>query len=303
MSKRAKLIAVLVIGFFLILSFSMMAVISSQFGGHAYRSSEPYVAVVEVSGVIMDSSEFRASLKDLLEDDELKAIVVRINSPGGLVAPSEEIYYALKKADEKVPVIASMGSLAASGGYYAALGARKVYANAGTLTGSIGVIMELANTERLYEWAKVERYTLKAGKFKDIGSSSRKMTPEERELMQSLLDNMHKDFRDKVQKNRKLTDDELNSVADGRIFTGLQAKSAKLVDEIGPMSEALAEAKRQGGLKEDAYVHYPKEEEGLVRKLLLGARGSKNLTAALDKLGTIVEASFGPQIYFLWPGF
>ena len=124
-----------------------------------------HIAVVNVSGIIYTSTELLKEIDDIAQDENVKALVVRINSPGGLVAPSQEYYEAFKKLDKKIPVVVSMASVAASGGYYAALGGRKIYANPGTLTGSIGVIMEFVNNQKLYKWAKIDRYSLKAGRL------------------------------------------------------------------------------------------------------------------------------------------
>jgi len=229
-----------------------------------------HVSVVELSGVITNSLSFTKAIDDQLENSGTKALVIRINSPGGLVGPSQEMYEAIRKADAKIPVVISMGPLAASGGYYAALGGRKVYASPGTLTASIGVIMELANTEKLYTWAKIERFTLKAGKFKDVGTPLRPMKPEEKELLQSMLVDIHDQFRATVKERRKLTDEELNNTADGRVMTGAQAHRAKLVDALGGLEEALKEAKQLAKLPADAKVHYPQKRGGLLKTYLLG---------------------------------
>jgi protease IV len=238
--------------------------------GRAENARKNNVGVLDLSGTIMSSSQFLKQLEDLTEKQPVKAIVVRINSPGGLVGPSQELFEGIKKADAKVPIIASLSSVAASGGYYAALGARKIFSNPGTLTGSIGVIMEFVNAERLLEWARVERFTLKAGKLKDAGSPFRKMTPEEREYLNSLLAEVHKQFKGAVKERRKLADADLERVTDGRIMTGSQAKEAKLIDELGGFNEALKEAKKLAGLPDDAVVEYPQKKRGLLRQLLWG---------------------------------
>ncbi|MFM8316288.1 MAG: signal peptide peptidase SppA, partial [Deltaproteobacteria bacterium] len=180
----------------------------------------PHVAVVDLNGVIYSSSSFIKDVESLLDNTECKAAVIRINSPGGLVGPSQEIYQSIKSLDQKIPVVISMGSLAASGGYYAALGGRKIFANPGTLTASIGVIMEFMNTEKLMDWAKLERFSIKAGKLKDVGSPTRKMLPEEKAFLQELLNDVHVQFRQEVKARRNLTDSELDQVADGRVMTG-----------------------------------------------------------------------------------
>jgi protease IV len=227
-----------------------------------------HVAVVDLSGMILTSSSFIKDVDDAVKDHSAKSIVVRINSPGGLVAPSQEMFHALQLADAKKPVIISMGSLAASGGFYAALGGRKIYASPGTLTASIGVIMELVDLSRLYNWAKVERFTIKAGKFKDAGTPNRPMTPQEKDLFNAMLADVHRQFKADVKTRRKLTDAVVEEYADGRVMTGSQAKQVGFVDVLGGFEDAVVEAKKLGGLPEDAYVKLPEGRGGLLRRLL-----------------------------------
>jgi protease IV len=250
-----------------LLTFSIIKHSALDGGKAAYS---PHVAVIDLSGVIYSSSSFIKDVEAVEQDKQCKAVVIRINSPGGVVGPSQEIFEAIRNLDQKVPVVISMGSLAASGGYYAALGGRKIFANPGTLTASIGVIMEFMNTERLLEWAKVERFVLKAGKLKDIGSPTRKMMPEEKAFVQSLLNDVHAQFRLTVKERRHLSDDELNQTADGRVMTGSQAKQAKLVDALGGYQDAVKEAKNLAKLPLSAPVMIKEAPHGLLRDLLLG---------------------------------
>ncbi|MCX6101898.1 MAG: signal peptide peptidase SppA [Proteobacteria bacterium] len=233
-------------------------------------SYSPHVAVIDLSGVIYSSASFIKHTEALEQNKQCKAAVIRINSPGGVVGPSQEIYDAIKRLDTKIPVVISMGSLAASGGYYAALGARTIFANPGTLTASIGVIMEFMNTEKLFDWAKVERVTMKAGKLKDVGSPSRKMMPEEKEFIQSLLNDVHAQFRAAVKERRHLTDEEMEKTTDGRIMTGVQAKNAKLIDAIGGYQDAVKQAKKLAGLPDSAPVIIKEASHGLLKDLLFG---------------------------------
>ncbi len=268
-----------VVSFFFIVVFSTLTV---KFIKHNWFPSKPgitkkgttgskSVAVIDLNGVIYTASKFLSRVKEIKEDENVKAVVVRINSPGGVVGPSQEMYEALKKLDAKVPVIISMGSVAASGGYYAALGGRKIYSNAGTLTASIGVIMEFANTSELYKWAKVERYQLTAGKMKGAGSDSRPMRPDERALFEAMLADIHGQFKATVQERRKgMTPEEVERWTDGRVMTGQQAKAAKLVDALGGYDDALADAKKVAGLPDNAPVDLPESKEGFLKKFLLG---------------------------------
>ena len=207
------------------------------------------IGLVRIEGGIYKSQEIIEQLDEYRKDGSIKAIVIRINSPGGSVATSQEIYRASKKAAEKKPVIASMETVAASGGYYAALGATKIFANPGTITGSIGVRLEHVMLKDLLEWAKIHYETLKSGKFKDIGSFDHKLTAEERKLLQTLLDDIHTQFKEAVMRERKLSKEDVDKIADGRVFTGREAYEAKLVDELGGFVEVIEMAKELAGIK------------------------------------------------------
>lgn len=237
------------------------------FGG---KSSSAHIAVLEISGMLTQSRPKIKELERLLENPGTKAIVVRVNSPGGLVAPSQELYNAIRRADEKVPVVISMGPLAASGGYYLSLGARKIIANPGTLTASIGVIVELVNTQKLFEWAKVERFAITSGKFKATGSPFKPLTPEERDLLQKMVLDIYAQFRGAVKERRKLSEEELANTTDGRVMTGTQALKAKLIDQLGDLHDAVEVARTLAKLPADAAVDYNEAQSGLVMKLLFG---------------------------------
>jgi len=253
-----------------------LAVISKTWLSPESSLGKNRVAVIDLKGVIYKSGGFTHRMSELLEDPKVKAIVVRINSPGGLVGPSQEIFQSIKRASEKIPVVASIGSVGASGGYYAAVGAKKIFANPGSLTASIGVISEFVNLERLYDWAKVERFTLKAGKLKDAGTETRKMTAEEREFLNNLLQDIHREFKATVKQQRTLTDSEIEKWTDGRVMTGAQAKAAKLVDELGGLNEALQEAKHLAGLPDKTPVEYPEaQRKGILKELLFDGSGEE----------------------------
>ena len=225
------------------------------------------VGVVEVTGPITESKRTLKDLEDFAEDKHIKAIVVRIDSPGGAVGPSQEIYDAIKRIKENKKVVASMGSMAASGGYYIACATDKIFSNAGTLTGSIGVIMELPNVQGLLKWAGVEMNTLKAGKMKDSGSPFRTMTDDERTYFQGMLADVHEQFIEAVAAGRGLAVEDVKPLADGRIFSGRQAKEAKLVDELGGIDAAVAEAAKLGGITGKPKTSYPHREKPLMRQL------------------------------------
>ena len=261
-------------GFFLIFSFVYFFM---KGNGESWKDSDhgksitergEYVAVIELKGVIMDSKKILRNLKDAQEDKEIKAVVMRLNSPGGAVSPSQEIYEAVKKFPK--PLVVSMDSVAASGAFYVASGAKKVFANAGTLTGSIGVIMEFMNLKKLYDWAKVERFSVKTGKFKDSGADYRELQPEEKEYFQALVMDTLQQFKAAVGEGRKMTPDEVTAVADGRVFTGVQAKKLKLVDEIGTLDDAVNAVAKEAKIKGKPRVVYPTKKPKGLQDLLLG---------------------------------
>ncbi len=208
------------------------------------------VAVVRIEGVIVDSRDAIEELRKFRENPGVKAIVLRIDSPGGGVVASQEIYSEVLKTrtDGKVKVVASMGNLAASGGYYIAAATDKIVANPGTLTGSIGVIMELANVRGLMEKVGVQSVVIKSGKHKDLASPFRAMSAEDRALLQGVLDDVHDQFIQAVAAGRAMKVDQVRDLADGRIFTGRQARTARLVDELGDLQDAIKLAGKMGGI-------------------------------------------------------
>jgi protease-4 len=219
------------------------------------------VAVIPLSGLISDSEPVIEQIKKFGKDDSVKAIVLRIDSPGGGVGPSQEIYEEVKKVRAKKPVLASMGALAASGGYYIACAAQRVYANPGTMTGSIGVIMPFMNVKDLVEKIGVKGMTVKSGTFKDIGSPLRDMTPLERELLQGVVDNVHLQFVNAVADGRNLDRQDVLQIADGRIFTGEQAKELGLVDVLGNLEDAIVDAGKLGKISGEPKVVTPPKKK------------------------------------------
>ena len=184
------------------------------------------VAVVEISGLLSKSTPILKDLKRFREDQRIRAIVLRVNSPGGVVGPAQEIMREVQRTKKEKKVVASFGSMAASGGYYAACSADLIMANPGTATGSIGVILKLANLEQLSKKLGVDVYSLKAGALKDLGSPFRPLTPKGREVLQGLLDNIHEQFIRDVAKNRKLPLDKVRSLADGRVSPARKPRSS-----------------------------------------------------------------------------
>lgn len=208
------------------------------------------IAVVKIEGVILSSGDIIEELKEYGSNESVKVILLRIDSPGGAVAPSQEIYEEVKKIrDEgKKKIVTSMGSVAASGGYYIASASDKIVANPGSITGSIGVILELANVSGLMKKVGVESVVIKSGKYKDIGSMFRTMTKEEQELLQGVINDTQDQFIEAVSAGRGIAKSKIIPIADGRVFTGRQAKELGLVDEIGNMQDAIKIAAKMAGI-------------------------------------------------------
>src|SRR3989339_476417 len=236
-SKSLLAILVMVFVFFIILVIFAVYTVKDMKDSDDIKTSvdsdDAQIAVIEISEVITSSKEIVEKLIKAEEDKEIKAIIVRIDSPGGTVGPTQEIYEEILRIDEEKPVYASLGSIAASGGYYIAAATRKIYSNAGTLTGSIGVIMNFMDSSKLLEFAKLVPNTVKAGKFKDVGSGERSMTEEERALLEGTVNSVHEQFKNDILKRRKekITKD-FNEIAQGQIFSGQEALSLGLVDAV-----------------------------------------------------------------------
>jgi len=258
-------------------------------GGAAHFMGGKYVAVVPVEGIITGSREVVEQLDDFRKDEDVRAVVVRIDSPGGAVGPSQEIYQAVRRVDSEKPVVSSMGAVAASGGYYVAIGGRKIVANPGTLTGSIGVIIEFTNVEGVLEWAKIRQEVIKSGKFKDIGSPFRQLTDEERNLIQGLIDDVYGQFVQTVTERRKLDKNKVEKLANGMIYSGQQARESGLVDELGDLHKAVEMAGKLGKISGEPEVIYP-PKPGKLRDLFGDA------SAFINKLSGFSNI----RIMYLW---
>ena len=237
------------------------------------------IAVVEIRGVITHSSGIIEELNQYKEDEGIKAIILRIDSPGGGVGPSQEIHREVLKAKSKKKVITSMGSVAASGGYYIASASDLIVANPGTITGSIGVLMEFTNIEELFRKIGIKGLVLKSGEHKDIGSPFREMTSDEKKIIQSVIDNVHQQFIQAVAEGRKLDRAKVVQVADGRILTGEQAKQVGLVDQMGNLQDAIDTTAKMVGIKGKPVILYPKKKFSLLEFLV-----SEMVTTLLDTL-------------------
>ncbi len=270
MSKRPFLkgfLYIFVIGFICLSMVWMLAnfgVMKTVVGGAGEK-----VAVVVIDGVITKSRPAIKQIHKYRDADSVKAIIVRIDSPGGSVSPSQEIYEELTKLREDKKIVVSMGSVAASGGYYIASAAHKIYANPGTITGSIGVIVESANMEELLDKIGLKSVVIKSGKYKDILSPTRKIKEEERKLIQEVIDNIHSQFITAVAEGRNLDYNAVREIADGRIMTGEQARELGLVDELGNLHDAVDAAADLAGIEGTPDVIYPEKKRPSIWDFLL----------------------------------
>jgi protease-4 len=232
------------------------------------------VGVLLIDGAIDDSRQPVSELKRLREAAWIKAVVVRIDSPGGGVAPTQEIFEAIRKFKGQKPVIASMGSTAASGGYYIATACDKIIANPGTLTGSIGVIMQLANVEELMRKVGVRGYNIKSGPNKDVGSPFAELSPEGRAILQGLVENVHGQFVSAVARARDMDEGVVRKLSDGRVYSGAQAKALGLVDELGTFQDAIELAAKQAGIEGQPAIFYSTpERESVLDRMFFGLFG------------------------------
>lgn len=242
------------------------------------------LGVVEVEGMIASADDAVEQLDEFRKSERVKGVVLRLATPGGSVAASQEILEAVKRVAGEKPVVASMGAVAASGGYYIACGANKILANPGTITGSIGVRMEHLMVGELLRWAKVQHETLKSGRFKDLGSMDRPMTGEEREILQGMLEDLHRQFKEEVASARKMDMAKVDELADGRVYSGRQALALGLVDGLGGFSEAVKQAGEMARIKGEPKLIRPKKRMRLVERLLEGASGALDAARDLPRL-------------------
>jgi protease-4 len=268
------LITVLAVLFFL----GVTLIVLSFLGKDKLMAGRDKVGVVEIKGVLTDAKTILKQLDRFQDEANIKAIVVRIDSPGGAVGPAQEILREIEKIKLKKKIVASLGTVAASGGYYIACGADLIMCNKGTATGSIGVVMQFTNVETLTKKVGLDFFTLKSGRYKDVGSPFRPMTPEEKEYMQHLLDNIYQQFLSDVSRNRKIPLEKMKTLAEGKVYTGEEAKQVGLVDEFGNVQDAIEKAGRLGGIKGKVEAVYPQKEGFSLWRLLTGDDGEDILS-------------------------
>ncbi len=294
MKKRPILLATLTIT----LLFSLFLLLAFVLGPAGSRSElisvSDKIGVIDINGPIVSAYDLTETLMDFSDNQSIKAVILRIDSPGGAVGPSQEIYQEVLKLQKKKPVIVSMGSVAASGGYYVAAAAGRLFANPGTITGSIGVIMTFPNYEELMQKVGVATVVVKSGRFKDMGSATRPFTEDERKLLQAMINDVHAQFVEAVSQGRELPAEEVVKIADGRIFSGRQALELGLIDELGGFQAALRYAAELTGLGDDPALIFPaKKRQSLLEKIINGAVGDLFLEVRQ-------RWQAGPQ--YLWTG-
>ncbi len=252
------------------------------------------IGVILINGDITSSRNTLSQLLAFQKDKDIRAIILRINSPGGSVGPTQEIHREIQKIAREKKIVATMGGIAASGGYYIATAANKIVANPGTITGSIGVFMQFFQVEDLLDKIGIGMEILKSGEFKDVGSPHRKMTAKDRELINELIQDIQTQFITAVAKGRNLSLEEVRQVADGRIFTGSRAKELGLVDSLGNFQDAVELAKKLTGIKGEVVLVYPKKERPRILDFLIDS-ASQSLLRLLHEIKPIAE--------FRWSGF
>lgn len=297
MRKHPVLFGMLILiafGVILYLSFYRAGFNSGKATGFSLKDK---IGVVPVEGMIADSLEIAEQLEEFGKDDSIIAVVLRVDSPGGGVAASQEIYDAVIELRKTKKVVASMGSIAASGGLLVACAADKIVANPGTITGSISAIMQFANFEELLKKVGVKSSVVKSGEYKDIGSPLRDMTPEEKVIVQDLVDDIYNQFVDVIVKERKLSREKVIEIADGRVFSGRRAKELGLVDYLGDMSSAAKLADKLAGGNGKFDLVYPSKKGASVFDYLLEGAASKISASLEEKMETKSGIS-----YLYYPG-
>jgi len=233
------------------------------------------IGIIKVEGVIRKSDVLIKQIKGFRDDPGIGGVTLRIDSPGGAVAPSQEVFEEVRKLAKKKPVFTSMGSVCASGGYYIAAGSGTIFANPGSVTGSIGVILGFSNLNELFKKIGIKSYIIKSGKFKDLGYPTREMTPEDLKVLQSVVDSIYNQFVRAVAEGRHIPVEKIRAIADGRVFSGLQAKKLGLVDKIGNLEDTINHMAQRLGIRGKPEVTYAKSPRERFWKLFFKSRLGK----------------------------
>lgn len=299
-SKLATILIIAALGLIFFVAVILLAALAISGGGGWGGLGGNRIAVIYIEGVIFDSKTVNEQLKMYADDSRVPAILLRIDSPGGGVAASQEIHDQVKwlREEKKKKIVVSMGSVAASGGYYIACAADHIVANPGSITGSIGVIAEYINYGNLLKWAQLDAEVIKSGEFKDTGSPTRPLTPKEREYLQGIINQLYGQFVNAVVEGRgdRLNRERIMQLADGRIYTGEEALKEKLVDELGNYEAALKIAAKMVGIEGEPYVVTPpKPRRGSILDLL-----TKTDLGGLVSDGPLQAPGATLQFEYLW---
>lgn len=295
MKKRSIITLVVVFGALFIGLVIFIGVMVAVFAPDDVGVAEDSIGVVELEGSIghEEAQEFIEDLDRWLEDDGVEAILIRVNSPGGSIAPSQEMYYALQRAGEQKPVAVSMSTVAASGGYYIACGSDHIVANPGTITGSIGVITQFVNLEDLVETLNMEVYTITSGDYKDSGSPFREFKEADEELFTEMIFDFHDQFLEHVALCRDREVEEIAPLAQGQVYTGRQAYENDLVDDLGTMQDVVDHLADQAGVEDPELVYPPEETLGVFGRFVQAAIGSSI---------TEIKEQNKPRVTYEYPG-
>lgn len=278
---------------FLVIALVLLLVVFLVGKAHKYGSDVfdgDTIALLRVEGAIIDVRWYMEQVRDLTKDDEIVAVVLRIDTPGGAIAPTQELYDELLKLGEIKPIVTSMGTVAASGGYYLSCATDWIVSNPGTITGSVGVIMELTNLQDLFQKLGIRNKTIKSGKFKDTGNPMRPMTKEEEDLLQGMIMDTYEQFVEAVLEGRPVEEDEIRPYLDGRVLTGRQAYELGLVDQLGNINAAVEKAAEMAGLTDvPEQLYEPEREKSGLFAILFGesaARALVNLSDSISDQGS-----------------
>jgi protease-4 len=281
---------------FVLAVFSLVYLTLHAGGGDAGLTSfGDRIGVVDLDGVILSPQPVVGQLKKFADDSSIKAIIIHVNSPGGGVAASEEIYREVKRirSEKKKKIVVSIETVGASGAYYVASGCDKIYADQGSIVGSIGVIAQWVNYGDLLKWAKLKDVVIKTGEFKDTGNPSRDLTPNEQVYMQALIDNMFGQFVQAVADGRGMRVEDVKSIANGKVWTGQQAMSMKLIDGVGDFETAVTETAKSVGISGEPTLVHPERNRKTLMDLLLG-----DVSQFLPGREKMLEQQVG--FYYLW---
>ena len=297
--KRSRTLLWIVIGggafFLFVLAVFALVYVTLHAGKDTSLAFGDKIGVVDLEGVILSPNPVVQQLKKFADDDSIKAIILHVNSPGGGVAASEEIYREVKRIrdEKKKRIVASIETVGASGAYYISSAANKIYSDNGSIVGSIGVIAQWVNYGQLMQWAKLKDVTLKAGEFKDTGSPARDLTPAEREYLQGMIDNMHGQFIQAVADGRKMKFEDVKSIANGKVWTGQQALPMKLVDQVADFQSAVEDTAKSVNIKGEPVLVHPEKERKTLSDLLFG-----DVSEWLPSREKLMDQHIG--FYYMW---